>query len=63
VKATRRDRLVSPYAESNLVYYLEIAYRARLSPHELAPSITSALFIDYYVPEMFSMLENPTLRE
>lgn len=63
VKATRRDRPVSLCAESNLVHYLEIAHRARLFPHELAPSIASALFMDHYVPEMFGMLDNPTIRE
>lgn len=61
--ATRRDRLVSLYAESNLVYYLKIAYRAHLFPHKLALSITSALFTDYYVPEIFGILDNPTIRE
>jgi hypothetical protein len=57
VKATRRDRPVSPSTESNLVHYLEIADRARLTPDELAPSIASALFMDHYVPGMFGMLE------
>jgi hypothetical protein len=57
VKATRRDRPVSPSAESNLVHYLGIADRERLCPDELAPSIASALFMDHYVPGMFGMFE------
>ncbi|KAJ5875185.1 uncharacterized protein N7473_012532 [Penicillium subrubescens] len=54
VKATRRDRPVCPSTESNLVHYLEIADRARLSSDKLAPSIASALFMDHYVLGMFA---------
>jgi hypothetical protein len=63
VKATRRDRPVSPCAESNLIHYLEIANRARLSPYELAQSIASALFMDHYVPGMFGMIETLSLHQ
>jgi hypothetical protein len=52
VKATRRDRLVSWCAESHLAHYLKIGHRANLPLSGLAPSITSALFIDHYIPEM-----------
>jgi hypothetical protein len=52
VKATRKDRPVSLCAEPHLAHYLEIGHRANLSLSGLAATISSALFMDHYVPQM-----------
>lgn len=52
VKATRKDRPVSSCIEPHLAHYLEIGHRANLPLSGLAATISSALFLDHYVPEM-----------
>lgn len=52
VKATRKDRPVSLCAEPHLAHYLEIGHRANLPLSVLAPTISSALFMDHYVPQI-----------
>lgn len=52
VKATRGDRPVSLCAESYLAHYLEIGHGANLPLSGLALTISSALFMDHYVPGM-----------
>ncbi|KAJ5255846.1 hypothetical protein N7505_010997 [Penicillium chrysogenum] len=54
VKATRKDRPVSLCAEPHLAHYLEIGHRANLPLSGLAATISSALFMDHYVPQMLA---------
>ncbi|OQE65362.1 hypothetical protein PENNAL_c0212G04981 [Penicillium nalgiovense] len=54
VKATRKDRPVSSCAEPHLAHYLEIGHRANLPLSGLAATISSALFMDHYVPQMLA---------
>ncbi|OQE66362.1 hypothetical protein PENNAL_c0188G01118 [Penicillium nalgiovense] len=59
VKATRKDRPVSSCIEPHLAHYLEIGHRANLPLSGLAATISSALFLDHYVPEMLAI--NPRM--
>ncbi|OQE10096.1 hypothetical protein PENFLA_c094G09948 [Penicillium flavigenum] len=59
VKATRKDRPVSLCAEPYLAHYLETGHRANLPLSGLAATISSALFMDHYVPEM--LVINPRM--
>lgn len=52
VKATRKDRPISLCAEPHLAHYLEVGYHVNLPLSVLAATISSALFMDHYVPEM-----------
>lgn len=57
VRATREDRPVRLRAQSNLTHYLEAGHRANLHLYELAPSISSALFMDHFVPKILGELQ------
>ncbi|CAG8091153.1 unnamed protein product [Penicillium nalgiovense] len=59
VKATRKDRPISSCIEPHLAYYLEIGHRANLPLSGLAATISSALFLDHYVPKMLAI--NPRM--
>ncbi|KAJ5821842.1 uncharacterized protein N7525_011126 [Penicillium rubens] len=52
VKATRKDRPISLCVEPYLAYYLKTGHRANLPLSGLAATISSALFMDHYIPEM-----------
>ncbi|CAP80028.1 Pc12g04010 [Penicillium rubens Wisconsin 54-1255] len=59
VEATRKDRPISSYVELYLAHYLKIGHRANLPLSGLAATISSALFIDHYVPEILTI--NPRI--
>ncbi|KAJ6115286.1 hypothetical protein N7486_001064 [Penicillium sp. IBT 16267x] len=61
VRAIRKDRPVTTCVKPHLIHYLQIRHRAQLQLHKLAPSITSALFMDHYVPNMFGLLISPSI--
>ncbi|KAJ5566719.1 uncharacterized protein N7459_010101 [Penicillium hispanicum] len=55
VTVTRENRPVSPALKSHLAHYLEIGRRVGFQPEDLGPTISSALFMDNYVPEMIAL--------
>ncbi|KAJ5239565.1 hypothetical protein N7468_004184 [Penicillium chermesinum] len=50
VQATRISRPVSANITEHMVHYVDVGKYAGLTPHDLAPSMASALFMDHYVP-------------